>query len=151
MVSKVEYLWRVSRVGESWKATGEGRWNDTREVVYTALDPTGALLEAVVNQASGDRTSSLQLVRVRVPDAATMNVLLDTSLPHDWRTDQSLTRRLGNRWRENGEAAMLMVPSALVPHGCNILINPDHPDWGNVAFDIFPFVLDARLLSRASD
>lgn len=144
----LDYVWRVGRVGEAWAPATKGRWHDIGDVVYAAMDPTGALLEHLAHRTSGDAMTSLQVVRVKVPHEASMNMLLDTSLPGHWRDDLALTRHLGNRWRADGQTGMLMVPSALVPHGCNLLLNPRHRDWADVSIDVFPFRLDGRL--RAS-
>ncbi len=45
-----------------------------------------------------------------------------------WQSNLPLTRELGTRWLRAGATPLLRVPSAIVPHTANFLLNPLHPD-----------------------
>jgi RES domain-containing protein len=49
-------------------------------------------------------------------------------LPKGWPKKQSITQTLGDQWLERNSSALLEVPSALVPHTSNFLLNPAHKD-----------------------
>jgi RES domain-containing protein len=54
---------------------------------------------------------------------------------------------LGTTWAIKNESLLLRVPSAVVEHEFNILINPLHPDMKQVSIlQIENYTLDKRLL-----
>lgn len=67
-------------------------------------------------------------------------------LPSGWRAFPwpDSTQRLGQLWFEEGQSAVLEVPSAVVPTEKNYLLNPEHPRFGEIAlgtaerFDVDP-------------
>jgi RES domain-containing protein len=69
-------------------------------------------------------------------------------LPRSWRTNPSpsVLARLGNRWLTSGSSAVLQVPSAVIPHEPNFLLNPGHPDFPAIKIgDPFEVTTDPRL------
>jgi RES domain-containing protein len=115
-----------------------GRWNSPgRSVVYLADHPALAALEVRVH---------LDLPFELLPDDY---VLLSVSVPDgsigDMATAEN-TVATGNAWLEAGDAAALRVPSVLVPHAFNILLNPRHTSavTAEVA-SVEPFRFDPRL------
>jgi len=48
--------------------------------------------------------------------------------PSDWPEKTDVTRTLGDGWLGRGSAALLTVPSAIVPETFNVLLNPAHHD-----------------------
>lgn len=133
-------VWRISNYADL-KGTGGitagGRWHHAgRPIVYAADHPAATLLEKLVHfefDSASDLPARYQLIEIDVP--ASMSVLdLDTSLlGEDWRSDQELTRQLGDAWLASLESALLAVPSAITPHSTNFLINPLHPDANQLA------------------
>lgn len=59
-----------------------------------------------------------------------MNVELVSvdQLPADWPDKTEVTRALGDSWLTSVSAAVLIVPSAIVPETFNVLLNPGHQD-----------------------
>ncbi len=52
---------------------------------------------------------------------------LDTSmLPEAWQSDSDSTRSAGDEWLASLSSALLKIPSALIPHSYNYLLNPRH-------------------------
>jgi RES domain-containing protein len=52
------------------------------------------------------------------------------ALPGDWKEHPAPAslRKIGHRFIAEGQAALMLVPSVLVPQENNIMLNPLHPD-----------------------
>jgi RES domain-containing protein len=88
-----------------------------------------------------------------VPDDISRETVREADLPADWQTlnvaEQHETRKIGNDWIGRSSSAVLFVPS-VVTGETNLLINPEHGDFGLIKFlEPVPFVFDLRLLSRS--
>ena len=143
-------VWRISNYLD---LSGRGglrapaRWHNAgAPVVYTASSPASALLEVLVHLELNDPDhlpDSYQLLRIDVPDSTAIAELDEGSLAPDWRKLLELTRATGDEWLRKSTSALLAVPSAIVPHTQNYLINPVHRDtrkikinsYGNFPFD----------------
>ena len=68
-----------------------------------------------------------------IPNDVSRERLTVSDLPRDWRKlDHPLLRDLGTNWLQHRRSAILIVPSALLPHENNWLLNPAHPDFTRV-------------------
>lgn len=146
-------VWRISNYLE---LSGQGglkasaRWHNAGvPVVYTASSPASALLEVVAHLELNELENlpdSYQLLQIKVPESVVISELKESSLGPDWREDLETTRAIGDAWLMASDSAMLAVPSAIVPHTQNYLINPSHRDTRKIkihAHASFPF--DFRL------
>jgi RES domain-containing protein len=127
-----------------------GRWNSKgTRIGYTAASRSGAILEMLVHV--GDRRtvpSNRVIVPIDVPDDAID--VLDT-LPRGWdRLPYSTAvQRAGDTWARAGRALALRVPSAVVREESNVLINPLHARFVEIAIGkAEPLVLDERLFGE---
>ena len=143
-------VWRISNYLD---LSGQGglrapaRWHNAgKPVVYTASSPASALLEVLVHLELGDLErlpDSYQLLRIDVPNNVSITEFDESRLDPDWRKLPALTRAVGDEWLEESASALLSIPSAIVPHTQNYLINPTHRDTkkikikshGNYPFD----------------
>jgi RES domain-containing protein len=137
-------LWRLCRrpyadlTGEGARRRG-GRWNSPgRAVVYLAEHPALAALELRVH---------LDLPFELLPvDFVLMRVASPDSLAASRNTIPPATVAVGDAWLANARTAALRVPSVLIPHAWNILLNPRHPDAEQARIvTIEPFGFDPRL------
>ncbi len=136
-------VWRLCRrphadlTGEGARIFG-GRWNSPgRPVAYLSDHPALAALEVRVHLDLPFELlpADYVLVGVRVPDA----LISDPPRP-----DDSLAA--GNTWLAEGTSAAMRVPSVLVPHAWNVLLNPRHADAPQVVIQaIEPFGFDPKL------
>lgn len=137
-------VWRLCRrpyadlSGEGARLTG-GRWNRAGlAVVYFAEHPA---LAAMVVRVHLDLPFELLpadyvLMRVRIPDRAIARL---EGQPAD-------TVAAGTAWLFEGRSAGLRVPSVLMPHAWNILLNPAHRGAARAnILSIEPFGFDPRL------
>ena len=54
-------------------------------------------------------------------------------LPDNWQDDVEATRAVFEHFRAEAKSPILTVPSIVIAHGCNHLINPAHPDASAIA------------------
>lgn len=137
-------LWRLCRrpyadlTGEGARRVG-GRWNSPgRAVVYLAEHPALAALELRVH---------LDLPFELLPaDFVLMRVALPDGLATSQETIPPATASAGDAWLRGLGSAALRVPSVLVLHAWNVLLNPRHPDAEQARIvTIEPFGFDPRL------
>jgi RES domain-containing protein len=130
-------LWRISDHVDLEGLGGKkfsSRWTSLgRRVVYLAESPAGALLEVLVhfNLEDEDIPKSYTLLQVSAPEANAIRSL-DPKTEAEWRVDQEITRRIGDAWLASLETPLARVPSAIIPHTWNYLLNPEHPDANQV-------------------
>jgi RES domain-containing protein len=95
--------------------------------------------------------SDLLAIEIVISAAVSIETLAGARLPGRWRAypaPPSLAR-LGNAWLDRARAAVLRVPSALVPTESNFLLNPLHPDMKRVRVARKrSFRMDPRLTRR---
>ncbi|MGD0430356.1 MAG: RES family NAD+ phosphorylase [Acetobacteraceae bacterium] len=139
-------VWRLCRrpyadlSGDGARIFG-GRWNSPgRPVVYFSEHPALAALEVRVH---------LDLPFELLPDDF---VLMQVSLPNRLISglgETVLAERTvaaGDAWVAERRSAALRVPSVLIPNAWNILLNPHHPNAGQVRIvGLEPFDFDPRL------
>jgi RES domain-containing protein len=86
---------------------------------------------------------------IEIPDNIIPREILIPDLPANWQSwpAPSELAELGTKWALSNETLLLRVPSAVVRHEFNILINPSHPDMKQVTIlHIEEYRFDKRLL-----
>ncbi len=111
-------------------------------MVYTAASRALALLEIAVHlDLSEDLPTDRFFVEIDIPDRLPFAHVPETSLsvrtpssPENWHDSPPLpeTQLLGDRFAAEAKAAILRVPSSILPAEFNYLINPLHPDAGHI-------------------
>lgn len=131
-------LWRISGHPELDGAgglRGPGRWHTKgRPIVYCAPNPATSLVEmlAHIEIDSSDVPDLLQYLEIEAPDDTSTETLETEALGWSWAANLAVSRRAGDEWLRSGRTALLRVPSVIVPVTWNILINPRHPDSGQI-------------------
>jgi RES domain-containing protein len=103
--------------------------------VYLSSTPASALLEVLVHLEieEGHLPRFYKLLEIQAPDDIGIEKLEDwAKLPKGWPRKEAVTRSLGDRWLHQDSAALLQVPSALVPKTSNFLLNPLHKDAARI-------------------
>ena len=137
--------WRLARrpyadlSGEGARRAG-GRWNSPGlPLVYLAAEASLALLEVRVH---------LDLPLDMLPDDY---IYLEVELGDLPIEDAGLgasadeCRQAGDEWLASLRTPLMRVPSAIVPHSRNILLNPRHPAAAASIAATYPCVFDPRL------
>ena len=148
-------VWRIARApytsldGEGARRRG-ARWNSPgRALVYTSRHASLAALELLVHVGPADIPDDLRLFGIEIPDDLEPEALSLTSLPSDWQTmpAPTSTQAIGDAWLATGTSALLVVPSIVMQHERNYLVNPAHPDARRISIaSNDPFAFDPRLL-----
>lgn len=143
-------LWRISAFPDLSGRGGlfaPGRWHHAgHPVVYLAESPASALLEVLVHLEVDpeDLPNHLRLMRIDIPEIVAASIH-HPKLPDDWLEHNDLTRGIGDAWLRGRDTALLQVPSAIMPHTRNWLLNPAHPLAEQVTLGIETLRLDKRL------
>ncbi|WP_321874170.1 RES family NAD+ phosphorylase [Burkholderia ubonensis] len=147
-------LWRISNYADLKGIGGlraGGRWHFAGQpVVYLAEHPALALLETLVHleiASVAQLPNGYQLLRVEVPDSVAVAEIAEHDAPADWRTNSDWTKGAGTEWLQTKPSALLRVPSAVVPHAHNFLLNPLHPAVAEIRVaEILQAPYDSRIL-----
>lgn len=151
-------LWRLSGLQFADTFDGgyglrfDGRWNTVgRPLTYAATSPSLCVLEKLVHVEDPTLLPALAMVTYEVPDDIPGARRAVSDLPNDWRQKEVETQRIGDQWLAAAEAAILFVPSAIVPirdsPDQNVIVNHRHPAAAAITIEqIEQFELDVRLL-----
>jgi RES domain-containing protein len=123
------------------------RWHSKgRPIVYAAEHPAGALAEFLVHLDKEDFPAAFQLLTIKVDEDEEAETVDATELPESWQNDITATRAIGDAWLARGTSLLFRVPSVIVPHAHNMLINPAHAGAGKLRITQVDKVrLDTRL------
>lgn len=130
-----------------------GRWNlkDTA-VIYTSESRALACVEYFVHVDATIGLKGLKIAAIEIPDDILPKEIAISALPKNWRSYNPTPlelAELGTKWARRGKTLLLRVPSAVVEHEYNIIINPSHLDIKRVAVkQIEDFIYDERLVKR---
>jgi RES domain-containing protein len=135
-----------SNDGEGARLYG-GRWNHRGvRMVYCARNASLCALEVLAN--SGSLPRNMVLIKIAIPSSVSMETVELGTLPKGWdgAVPADVTKVIGTEWQLRDDSAVLSVPSAIVPHERNYLLNPDHRDFSRIRFTApVPFLFDPRL------
>lgn len=149
-------VWRIGDpTGEHpiFDATGStfypGRWNDAdTAVIYAGEHYSTAMLEKLVH-ADGLMPPDQHFIRITLPRGLSYEMVNGDFLP-DWAApDCEAAREYGVRWAGDRRSAVLFVPSFVARVEHNVLINPEHPEFGQIDTELpQPVWWDRRLFDR---
>ncbi len=112
------------------------RWNSLNTyLVYTAESRALATLEVSVHlDFLEDLPTDRFYVEIEIPDDIEILELSIDQLPENWDSKPPIleTQFIGDDFVSQKNAAVLKVPSAIVPPEFNYLINPNHPDSAKI-------------------
>jgi RES domain-containing protein len=126
------------------------RWNSLNTLmVYTAESRALATLEVSVHlDLSEDLPNDRYYVAIEVPDDVLIQEVRLEDLPEGWDSKPPilLTQIIGDDFVNQNEAAILKVPSSIIPQESNYLINPNHPDFLKIkVLSNTKMIFDSRL------
>lgn len=112
------------------------RWNSfNTRLIYTAESRALATLEVSVHlDLSEDLPIDRFYVEIEIPDNITILEVNLEDLPDDWNAKPPTitTQTIGDDFVNYNEAAILKVPSSIIPQEFNYLINPNHNDTSQI-------------------
>jgi RES domain-containing protein len=150
-------LWRIAtrahaafdgegarRYGSRWMPKGVA-------VVYASATLSLAALERFVHTDPDLEPPDLVAVFVDVDDDIPIHSVDIRQLPDDWRQYPApeALGRLGESWIAARGTAILAVPSAVIPHEWNYVLDPEHRDFGRLVVGRpAPFSFDPRMWTK---
>ena len=127
----------------------EGRWNKPgTPVVYTSSSLSLAALEYLVHVDSDILPDSLVSITATIPDSLAIETIHRSGLPGNWK-DEIIPVALQERstlWASEARTPLLQVPSVVIEHEWNYVLNPLHPDFRRITWDSpIPFAFATRI------
>ena len=142
-------IWRISNYadlsGIGGTHTAE-RWNHLgTRIVYCAEHPALAMLEILVHLNPENLPESYKLLEIDVPQEIEAETI---DLPDNWTEDPTTSRDAFAAFCKRGSSPLLNVPSIIMPHSRNFLINPLHTGVQKLAvISAETYSLDPRFLT----
>ncbi|WPO78697.1 RES family NAD+ phosphorylase [Flavobacterium sp. KACC 22761] len=134
-IEKEKYL-NTTLTGIGASMTEGYRWNSLNtKIVYTADSRALATLEVSVHlDLSEDLPMDRFYVEIEIPDEITIQEVHVNDLPSEWNSKPPIliTQTIGDDFVYYNDAAVLKVPSAIIPDEFNYLINPNHEDASKI-------------------
>lgn len=129
----------------------KSRWASRGQLVSYAADHLAtATLEKLTGVQRADLMTEMVYARAEIDDQHAA-VLSENDLSGGWdrlpATDA--TRKVGDAWMEATGSVVLRVPSVVLPHSYNYVVNAAHPDRSALrVVEVTPLLLDNRVLAR---
>lgn len=145
-IQKAKYANDISGTGSTLVS---GRWHQAGKepILYTSSNISLAILECLVHLPTVVKPPDLVLLTIDVQDKSI--VTIDTkNLPENWTKKGYFddVQQWGTKWLQDLSSLAVVVPS-VTSTDHNILVNPEHPDFGHVKIvDSMPITLDDRLI-----
>ncbi|HLR76315.1 MAG TPA: RES domain-containing protein [Balneolaceae bacterium] len=131
-------VWRLAKKiyirdlsGEGARIAG-GRWNNKgTPLLYTSAHCSLALLEFLANTQKEMLPNNIHFLKLKIPNHCNISSFSRNALPDNWRQYPAplALARLGTNWCKSMDGPILRVPSVLVPHEANYLLNPQHAQF----------------------
>ena len=148
-------IYRISRAKYASKlvASGNaGRWNYRgQHVIYTTSSRALASLELLVHLSGQQLEASFKIAIIHMPADLHITTLSKSNLPSGWNglSNYTITQALGAKWLSSGDSCVLRVPSSIVIHEYNYILNTHHPDFGRFKIiGVEDYLYDPRLLDK---
>ena len=121
--------------GELVASGNPGRGNQRGQlVIYAAGSRALACLENVVHRSGEGLNSLFKVIRIEVPDSLAIEELTMGQMPIEWQLPRHYARcqPLGADWYQRRVSAVLRVPSSIIAHEHNYVLNTRHPDFAQI-------------------
>ncbi len=155
---KLDRVLKCYRIGDPdgdhpiFDATGStlvpGRWNNPESpVIYSCEHYSTAMLEKL---ARGSRKipPNQHFIEITLPNGLSYEVVTPHILPGWEAKDCNAAKNFGSAWQKANRSAVLIVPSVIARMENNILINPSHPEFGQITTSLHtPVWWDDRLFA----
>ncbi|MPR33553.1 RES family NAD+ phosphorylase [Salmonirosea aquatica] len=148
-------LYRLAREKFASTLSGKGaalkgaRWNSIGvELIYTASNRSLAMAEVAVHFSLATLPEDYMMITLFVPDALAIKEVSEVDLPTNWREfpHPVSTQKFGDDFLAENKFCLLKIPSAVTKGDFNILINPNHQDFGRIKIvEIEKFPFDKRI------
>ena len=150
-------VWRIASAAHS-AFDGEGarrhgsRWTPRGiPAVFMSATLSLAALERFVHTDADLEPSDLLAIPVEIRDDIAIDTVAVETLPADWRTFPAppALAEIGDRWFRASRTPVLSVPSVVIPHERNFVLNPTHREFAQIVIGgSEPFSFDPRMWKK---
>lgn len=150
-------VWRIASAAHA-AFDGEGarrhgsRWTPRGiPAVFTSATLSLAALERFVHTDSDLEPTDLLAIPVEIRDDVAIDAVNVETLPVDWRAFPAPPRlaAIGEEWFRASTTPVLSVPSVVIPHERNFVLNPTHRDFSQIVIGPSePFSFDPRMWKK---
>ena len=150
-------VWRIASAAHA-ACDGEGarrygsRWTPRGiPAVFASATLSLAALERFVHTDPDLEPEELVAIPIDIGENIAIESIELEELPADWRSFPALPALavIGERWFRGSRTAVLSVPSVVIPHERNFLLNPSHREFGNLSIGrSAPFNFDPRMWKK---
>lgn len=119
--------------------------------MFTSATLSLAALERFVHTDSDLEPTDLLAIPVEIRDGIAIDVVELELLPADWRTFPAppALAEIGERWLRTASTPVLSVPSVVIPHERNFVLNPSHREFTQMVIGrAEPFSFDPRMWKK---
>jgi RES domain-containing protein len=131
-----------------------GRWNKAgQKVIYAAESIALAFLESMIRRQGVGFNEDFNIMFLDIPQDLSISTIDSASLSPGWDDirNHSVSQELSLSWYASLQAPVLKVPSVVLPHSFNFVINTEHKDFNKIKIiDLTPLVPDPRIESILS-
>ena len=126
-----------------------GRWNSKGvAMLYASEHISLSVLEMLVHNRFTDFAIDLSLLYISFTDTMNIKEVKNNKLKSDWVNDFEYTRFMGDQFIKAQTHAILKVPSAVIKHEHNYIMNPLHVDFKKIKIvQTVSFSTDKRLFT----
>jgi len=121
------------------------RWNSVGvEMIYTAGNRSLAMAEVAVHFTLATLPEDYMMVTIYLPDNISLTKMNVSDLPVDWNIfpHPNSTQVIGDKFVAENKYCILQIPSVVTQGDYNLLINPNHIEFGQIriiSVEKFPF------------
>lgn len=125
-----------------------GRWNKADSpIIYASEHYSTAILEKLVD-GSRKIPPNQHFIEITLPNGLSYEVVTPHILPGWEAKDCRAAKNFGDIWQKANRSAVLIVPSVVARMENNFLINPFHPEFGQITTSLHtPVWWDDRLFA----
>jgi RES domain-containing protein len=119
--------------------------------VFTSATLSLAVLERFVHTDSDLDPPDLVAIPVDIRDDLAIESVGVKTLPADWRAFPAppALARIGESWFRGSRTAVLAVPSVIIPHERNFVVNATHREFERISIGRSePFSFDPRMWKK---
>jgi RES domain-containing protein len=148
------HVWRIASAapaafdGDGARRHGS-RWTPRGiPAVFTSATLSLAALERFVHTDSDLEPTDLLAIPVDIRDDIAIEAVDVETLPTGWRTFPAppALAAIGERWFRASSTPVLSVPSVVIPHERNFVLNPTHREFTQILIGRSePFSFDPRM------
>lgn len=126
-----------------------GRWNKSgQKVIYAAESIALAFLESMIRRQGVGFNEDFKIMFLEIPPNVSITTIDPVSLSPGWDDIRNhvVSQESSSSWYLSLQSPVLRVPSVVLPHSFNFVINTAHKDFKKIKnIDITPLVPDPRI------